>query len=252
MLKQKWILGWVWVSFVCISTASASGRIALVYDGPGVCPESCAQSAADIATQVGYQVRMVGPQALREGATIGEARAFFRNVAVWIQPGGVSVTAARAMTSTLKIAIRDFVGQGGGYVGFCAGAFLSTPMVGTTTTPGLGIFPGVTELYSNYKRFPHEHGVSIERMNWAGRVRHIYFEGGPIIRNFHPSVEVIATYDSGQVGAARATFGRGRVFITGAHPEAPHWWPGSEKVIDVDGPDQDLAAEMARWAGSAP
>jgi hypothetical protein len=39
-------------------------------------------------------------------------------------------------------------------------------------------------------------------------------------------------------------FGKGKVVVTGAHPEAPAWWSDDEGVTDQDDIDHDLAVEM--------
>lgn len=227
--------------------SSSGGGIALVYNGPGACPEDCATSAAASAAGAGLQVRIVGPQILTDQSTNEQVAALFQDVKVWVQPGGQSSAANEAMSARLKSAIVDFVRSGGGYVGYCAGAFLSTPVIGSRGIPGLGLFPGKTWPYTPPPARPGL-GFSIEKVKWEGKERHVYFEGGPYLYDLDPSVEVMATYRDGWVAAARAEVGLGRIYISGPHPEAPVWWARADHVRDPDGTDRDLAVKMVKWA----
>ena len=58
---------------------------------------------------------------------------------------------------------------------------------------------------------------------------------------------MIAYYPNHQVAAARATYGKGKVFVTGLHPEAPQDWRDYYHLNDPDGSDEDLAVEMINW-----
>lgn len=238
---SKFILGALFVSFAWGSFASANTPtpLALVYNGNGVCPDEddCAGAAAAVARAAGFRVRYVS----------GNERdmSIFDQASVWIQPGGVAATMSESMTTTLKQGIRNFVNAGGGYVGFCAGAFLATSMVGSTSVPGLGIFPGRTRLVEGIYS---AHGVILP-MTWNGVRKHIYFEGGPHLI-FAPRSDVQATafFTDGTVGSARANFGAGRVYLTGAHPEAPADWRQDPYLYDADGVDINVAVYMVNWA----
>ena len=221
--------------------------IALVYDGIGSCVEDCSLAAANSARAAGLQPKYVGPKALTEASTPTQIQMLFRGVKVWIQPGGYSKQAYEAMTPTLRKAIVDFVREGGGYVGFCAGAFLTTEQIGTTGSPGLGIFPGKTAPYDVPTIRP-DLVFSLEKVQWFGTPRTIYFEGGPFLYDLDSRVEVVATYQDSKVAAARTTYGKGRVFISGPHPEAPLWWSSVDDIRDPDGSDQEIAVNMIHWA----
>jgi len=229
------VAGFSFSSLGMAFSASAAPK-ALIYKGAGSCTEDCSEAFWNIAKDAGFDPVYVGPG--------DPAPDTFTEAAVWIQPGGYAGQAMNAMSANLKNAIRDFVKNGGGYVGTCAGAFVATAKVGTTRTKGLGIFPGGTKLYGK--------GIDQKQITWNGSVRSIYWEGGPYLRNLpttgDQAVETIATYSSGAVAAARTTYGKGRVFITGVHPEAPKWWKDSAHITDPDGDDFDLMAGMLHWA----
>lgn len=218
-----------------------AGPKALVYKGAGACDDGCYQSAFELAKKAGFDPVYVGPKDLNAQSTAADERAIFEEAKVWIQPGGYASTAMATMTPQLKTAIKKFIYNGGGYVGFCAGAFVSTSMVGTTKNAGLGIFPGGTKLYGS--------GVDIKRVQWNGSTRYLYWEGGPYLRNLPNTVEKIAFYPNGTTATARTHYGKGKVYISGLHPEAPQSWIdySGKKDRDLDGLDFDLGIEMLHW-----
>lgn len=227
--------------------ANASKPLAFVYDGEGACPEDCAKAAAEMAWQAGLKPVYVGPNDLNFQSSSEEVKHFFDGVKVWIQPGGKSRDVYRVMHPVLRNALVNYVFGGGGYVGFCAGAFISTSLIGSSGLPGYSILPGKTApLMAPPVRPDLEY--SIEEVIWNGKSRAIYFEGGPYLYDLPSQVEVMAAFKNGKIAAARTEFGLGRVFVSGPHPEAPKWWWQIDHVIDRDGDDHDLAIEMVRWA----
>ncbi len=227
------------------STTSFAAKRALVYNGPGACSDGCYQSAFAVALQAGFDPVYVGATALNAASTVAQKEALFKDAAVWIQPGGKATTAFKAMTRQLKAAVDEFVKSGGGYVGFCAGAFASTAYIGTTNTYGFNFMPGKTILY------PQRYQASILPLKWNGVTRQVYWEGGPYQTAIPKGkAEIVATYPNGTVAAAKSIYGKGRVFVTGLHPEAPQNWREYYGLKDTDGMDQDLAVEMVNWVTS--
>lgn len=245
-LKNR-ALGLGLVLFLFNISSAFSVEIAYVYKGEGSCPDGCSEAAAEMAHQAGLKAVYIGPQELTQNSDPEKVKHFFDGVKVWIQPGGHSRPAYEAMNPVLRNALTSYIFTGGGYVGFCAGAFITTQQVGTTGTPGFSIFPGKTAPLMPPPARPGLY-FSLEEVQWAGKQRAVYFEGGPYIYDLPPEVDVVATYKSGKVAAARNLFGLGRVFISGPHPEAPLWWSSYARVNDRDGVDYDLAISMIRWA----
>ncbi len=218
-----------------ISTNAFAGMKALVYNGVGACKEDCAKAAFDSATQSGFDAVYVGDQDVDPK--------IFNGAMVWIQPGGYAGVAMNNMDPRLKTNLKNFIYNGGGYVGFCAGAFVATSRVGTTNVQGLGIIPGGTKLYGK--------GVRIFKSLWQGSERYLYWEGGPYFRGMPPEVEQTASYPNGANAAVRTTFGKGRVWVTGLHPESPQWWKDESGYQDIDGDDRDLVSKMLHWVTEA-
>ena len=226
-----------------VNTPISGGNkpLALIYKGLGSCSADqgdagtpaygCSEASSDAAVKAGFDYLFVGPNDSPD----------FSKAAVWIQPGGNSDAANAAMSSKLKNDLIQYVSNGGGYVGICAGAFLAADW--------FHIFPGTADLYT-YNAIQSNVDYAFLKINWSGTERYIYFEGGPYFHNLGSSVEVMATFDdTGDVAAARATYGKGRVYVSGAHPEAPALWSSEDGNTDPDGSDISLAAGMISWAG---
>jgi len=235
------------LGFPGISTDAEAAKRALIYQGPGACDDGCYDAAFQVAAQAGFDPVFVKENQLTLNSSEQDRERLFRDAAVWIQPGGKSRTAMSVITQTLKSAIDAFVQAGGGYVGFCAGAFSSTRRVGTSRDFGFGFMPGKTILYRQVSQ-----AAEIIPVQWNGKTRHLYWEGGPYLTRLPEGrVEVVARYPNGQVAAAKSTYGKGRIFVTGLHPEAPTDWREYYHMQDSDGLDQDLAVEMLNWSTSA-
>lgn len=248
------------ILILCCSVAHAIEKpkpLALIYKGHGSCSASdgdagdsgygCSEAAADVAKAAGFDYRFVGPNDLPENATTAQVQALFKDARIWVQPGGIAQWALYSMTLKLRQELVKFITAGGGYVGFCAGAFIATSYIGSSGDPGLGIFPGRTATYGYW---PENGGVSFsfEPMQWNGKLRSIYFEGGPYLYGYGTSAEATGIFDTGYTSAAKATYGKGRVYITGAHPEAPPIWSEEDGLHDPDGHDYEIGAGMYRWA----
>ncbi|MBI3556460.1 MAG: hypothetical protein HY074_09375, partial [Deltaproteobacteria bacterium] len=148
----------------------------------------------------------------------------------------------KLMTAQQKQWLRDFVHAGGGYLGFCAGAFLADAKVDNENTiEGLGFIPGTTR-----DRRDDAKAVMV-MLDWRGKQRHVYFEGGGYFEFPASSpVNVIATYEDGKAATIAVRYGHGHVVVTGPHPEAPDSWKEAAGLEDPDGSDFDLADDMLR------
>lgn len=210
------------------SASDAQARIALVFGGAGTesyDPTGSLTAAVNSARAAGFEVQIVKDRLSEE--TLAQAD-------VWIQPGGTNFDQAYDMQRTgLFEQVRRFVSDGGGYVGFCAGAFMAQ----SYSSLGLGLLPGMASRYSK--------GAFKAEIIWNGRTRYVHFENGPRLQRIE-GLEVFATYASnGSAAAGRGKYGKGKVVVSGVHPEAlSDWWP----VQDPDGLDTDLAADMIREA----
>jgi len=219
----------------------AMAHNALVYGGPGACEDGCVDAAVEITRLAGLDPLVVTHETFDPEQ--------LKSAKVWVQPGGQSSEAAKAMGFTMMEEIKAFIANGGGYVGFCAGAFLTTNIIGTTQNRGLGIIPGHTIMFANSPVH-----ISIQPMLKDGVKRFMYWEEGPyfsLTADELKQVKVTWKYINGDlISGIDTTYGKGRVSVTGVHPEAPEWWSVSSDVIDEDGLDHDIAAGMVKWAAN--
>ena len=215
--------------------------LALVYDGPGACKPGCVYGAARVAIKAGFRVKFVGPS-LNDYTVFDRAK-------LWVQPGGTSVTAAGAMGPALMQKVREFVANGGGYVGFCAGAFISTKNVGQSDSIGYGMIPGETELLV---QSGNDHRMLLVTLP-DGSTRWEYYAGGPYFKVSDEALkavdgEVIARYPDGSIAGVHAHYGKGKVAVTGFHPEAGFFWELLEGQVNPSGIHLDFAVNMINYA----
>jgi glutamine amidotransferase-like uncharacterized protein len=180
-----------------------------------------------VAAQAGFQVVEVDSPV---------DPALLNRASIWIQPGGPNLYADRYMNGNgMADQVRDFVNRGGGYVGFCGGAF--------SAVNNLGLISG-----SAYQLGLPTGKVAI---TWAGLgVRYIHYEEGPYIElDQNSGAQVIGTYPDGSVAVVRANYGRGKVWISGVHEEANSDWPPTH---DPDGSDVFLAVQMIQAVAAVP
>ena len=152
-------------------------------------------------------------------------------------PGGSGSAQAKALGEEGKLAIRDFVGQGGGFVGFCAGAYLAT----NDYSWSLGILDAKVV---DKKHWARGMGHVTLTMTPRGKALlevtqptlEIYYGQGPLLLPNEdpdtPDYLPLATYKTeiarngapegvmpGTTAIAIGTFGDGRVFCFSPHPE---------------------------------
>jgi GMP synthase-like glutamine amidotransferase len=159
--------------------------------------------------------------------------------------GGSGSAQAEAIGLAGRNNVREYVRNGGGYVGICAGAYLAC----SNFTWGLGILNAGT-VSNKWRRGQGFMDIELtdDGRKLLGDVRGTFkvrYHNGPIIRpagrSDLPAYATVAFFrtEIAQFGSpvgvmvdspaqARGTFGRGRVFISSPHPENT---PGLEQII---------------------
>ena len=79
--------------------------------------------------------------------------------------------------------------------------------------------------------------------------RSIYFSGGPYLIDQDTQTYTTGYYDSGENASTESVFGKGKVIVSGFHPEVPSWFKRLRRKYDPDGNDFDIAIEMMKRAG---
>jgi hypothetical protein len=156
-------------------------------------------------------------------------------VKLYGQPGASGDdTTAFANQRGDTIAIQNFVKNGGRYLGICMGCFLAEP-------DHFNIFPGNMSDYDD--KYGLSHNGALLPIPWGGQVRQMYFQDGCFItvNAGTPGVQVIANFSTGEVAAVVAPYGKGKVGVSGPHPEAPtNWYSGTGYI----GPLQTLGDSL--------
>jgi glutamine amidotransferase-like uncharacterized protein len=224
-------LGWA----VSAVTGNSERPLALVYRGPAAC-SGCAEAVAALlrSAPARFRTEYCGPDERRQ-----ISRSALAEAVVYAQPGGEDVKPAWRRLRHDAEAIRDFVHNGGHYLGFCLGAYLAAE-------PGFGLINGKVNQYISTD------GASVDstddtliQVRWRGQIRHMYFQDGPTLelRPRAPGT-VLATYDTGAAAAVVTTFGAGRVGLVGPHPEADRSWYAEARLTNPDGIRFDLGHDL--------
>jgi len=198
------------------------------------------------------------------------------NPSVFIQPGGGDdMEPAWAAVGPHADALRQWISNGGAYVGICMGSFLSGKGEEGEGFDGFDLLSEAGWTAQDYKAMPGIEGNEKElglgedgmgqtclNINWRGDDRQIFFQGGPIFIPVdgveNPSViEKLATFNVGNEGgfpsnAAAAIvikYGNGAVGVTGPHPEATaSWYTDADKAsgCGLNEPTHDLFLDLVK------
>ncbi|WP_280429819.1 BPL-N domain-containing protein [Nocardia brasiliensis] len=211
--------------------------LALVYDGPQGCAD-CAGAMGEVLRRAPqpFRVEYVGP-----GTGKPLTAAVLAGAQLYVQPGGGSDLEAtwRDLGGSAET-IRDWVRGGGSYLGVCFGGYLAG------RDPGFDLLPGDTDGYIDAPdtTVPDARDTVIP-VDWRGTPRHMYFQDGPA---FHldqgAAATVLATYPNGSAAVVVAPYGKGRVGVSGPHPEADESWYADKGLTNPDGVRWDLAFEL--------
>lgn len=147
-------------------------------------------------------------------------------------PGGDMYQYSQDISTNGKEMIKEFIKTGGGYIGLCGGAYFACENViwqgNQLNMESLGIIPAVSEgPFDEIVPYP-EYGmcevVISDTSHYITKTisdtLQILYYWGPVLKPNNPNVSVLAEYTAiNQPAILASTYGRGKVFITGAHPE---------------------------------
>lgn len=176
-----------------------------------------------------FKVRIVGPN---EDEDLDEDS--LEDADLLAMPGGPDLDDASDETKGAKRAIRNFVSDGGRYLGVCLGAYLAGH------SPGFGLLPKDADTDSECEQkgaqvtndedaiiqvdWTYSHG---EKAGQTHKDQWIFFQEGPCIKGFEESDTsfILGRYSKdGRIASTLSKFGDGWVGLIGPHPEADQSW----------------------------
>ncbi len=154
-----------------------------------------------------------------------------QNIEATIMPGGYSTFQRNSLGNQGMNTLRQFVKQGGRFLGICAGGYVASRDVHWEKKHypyPLELFDGTAEgALDSIAAWPRDSGVSL-KLTEAGRLRGLteeaegtfYYKGGP---HFHGGTQctVLATYPNGSAAIISRPYGQGEVVLNGIHYERP-------------------------------
>ncbi|UCG29960.1 MAG: hypothetical protein JSV53_10740 [candidate division WOR-3 bacterium] len=215
---------------LCMADGSQSRQ--LVDDGIvtiGVYSDSGAAAACVTAAEKMF--RWMGYEVFRMDADFINNQDIQR-IDIFYFPGGSPVPYTRSITYEGRKKIRKMIEGGRGYIGTCAGGIYAAEFQrwnGETYSAGqLGIFPGtaagpIPQIYElpdigmcqvNLNK-PHEITRAEPDSLWI-----MFYNGPYFIPGTDSDVDTVGTYEiTGYLALVANEYGKGRVFLTGPHPE---------------------------------
>ncbi|SQC93795.1 Uncharacterized conserved protein [Cedecea neteri] len=201
--------------------AEASNDIPLkiaIYRGAAGC-EDCSEMVAKSLQNSGKNIAI---SYIGENEKLKLTRQNLSKFDLYVQPGGgQDIPAAYdAIGDDGAQAIREFVRRGKGYLGLCMGAYLADkdwiglidkPLESEAGRPGSGVA---------------DEGDYTLNIRWGNKTEPFYYQDGPYFNHDAKSsgFTPVARYSNGDVAIAAYRYGKGKVVLTGPHPEADGSW----------------------------
>ena len=211
-----------------------------IYRGPAGC-DDCSENVKKALQRLSpaYQIDFVGADEPVDITAQNLAR-----YDLYVQPGGgQDIPAALASLGDARAeAIREYVAKGGRYLGLCMGAYLADDS-------NLGLIPQDLDSEAGRPGFEVS-GIddAAVRVVWDGQPDSVFYQDGP----YFPKADgaspytAIATYRNGDVAAARYTYEKGVVVLSGPHPEAGREWFENAGILLSEMPRGELFGVLVR------
>lgn len=86
----------------------------------------------------------------------------------------------------------------------------------------------------------------IIKVAWRGKVRPVFYQTGPkFLPDKGAKIKIIAYYDDGSIAALSSVYGKGKIVLSGPHPEATDDWIGEHvKNASEWKSTEDLAEDL--------
>lgn len=230
--SMRWLIRWlsVLLSLLLITHCQKSSRVTersaevALYSDQGT-DDNCIKATTNMFEWMGYTVSLVEADYINNKGVEG--------FSILCIPGGDMYQYAQDISLAGKEKIRDFIGDGGGYIGICGGAYFTGEKViwqgnQLPMTP-LGIFSGTTKgPIDSIAPYPHCAMCKVNILDSTHPITQsesdsawiLYCYGPMFMPNNEADVSILGKYDIGNQPMMLAfDYGQGRVFIIGTHPE---------------------------------
>ncbi|NWA05912.1 BPL-N domain-containing protein [Pseudomonas gingeri] len=199
-----------------LAQAGAPVTHVAIYRGPAGC-DDCSESVKQALQRLapGYQIDFVGAD-----EPIDITPQTLARYDLYVQPGGgLDIPGALdSLGDARATAIRDYVAHGGRYLGLCMGAYLAD-------NSNLGLIPQDLDSEAGRPGFEVNSITDVAvQVTWDGKADNVFYQDGPYFPQTDSASRTIATYRNGDVAAARYTYEKGVVVLSGPHPEAGRKW----------------------------
>lgn len=147
-------------------------------------------------------------------------------------PGGDMYRYSQNISEQSIKKIKSYVKNGGNYMGICGGAYFSAEKViwqgNQLPMKSLGLFEGTAEgTIDSIIPYPQLGMCKVEITDTLhpitqglSRDQWMLYYWGPVLNPNNPEIQIIGNYEAVDLPAVLAfEYGRGKVFITGTHPE---------------------------------
>ena len=148
---------------------------------------------------------------------------FFDDVDIVAVPGGIGdANTYRRLMGNHQARIRNFVSDGGRYLGICMGAYWAANHY-LNLLDGVRATQYITRPDSCTRR-PHAKAMPVE---WHGEPERMYFYDGCALHG-DGEFDTVATYSNGDAMAGY----QGRIGLIGCHPESTQHWYQQPRYIE--------------------
>jgi glutamine amidotransferase-like uncharacterized protein len=221
-------------------------QVAVVFAGAGTC-DGCAAAVAKLLRQQQYQVRLVDEHQLDAAA--------LRSAELYVQPGGSDdiMDTLNVLSDSQMQWIRDFVQQGGQYLGICAGGYLAAQYADQAA--GHKAF-ALVELEEIDQEIAGDNSAQLIPLRLPGEAtdRHVYYQAGPHFGTKLPANGRALGYYAGtrHIAARISDYGKGRVGLIGPHYEADASWYAADQLPPQAAQHQDLLFALLKQLRQRP
>jgi glutamine amidotransferase-like uncharacterized protein len=115
------------------------------------------------------------------------------------------------------------------------------------TWRGFGFLPDTDQFITSPGASVETNRDTVVAVDWRGMRRYMFFQDGAVLSppTETSEISVLAQYASnGEIAALVAPFGRGRVAVSGPHPEASEEWYRTNGLTNPDGVSYDLGYDL--------